>query len=503
MTVKVGSASWWISSAPTSSGPHAAWRSPWSIAPTPNSSARWNSPCATRPTTWPPPSTRPAWRAGKKGVSGLQHRLPRLRPARQVHRLPEPHPTDRQRRGGAEPRLLLLRPLPGRALPLGPDAGPGRRPPKPGRAVVDRPGRRPGAVRAGRRSAAPAGRPAPVRLHLPPRHRGRRRQPASAASRRRARPGRTAGGVGLHPARPGRPVLPGHGRLPGAGRLRRADAARRRCGLEDALRGPVVRPAQGPHRLPVRLRLRGGGGLDAALRGGVRPGRGGDAGGVDGRGQRPGAGAAAGVLGGGGVRAGLLPRGGASARLRGPATRARPGGGAGVGGGGQGGAVGAGRPRPAGLAAGAAAAAEGVGGVAEGPAGPARVCRVERAPDGLSGLPGAGLGRGQRADGGGLQGAGRPPQGGGDALVRTPHRSRWRRCGRYTPAATGYGTPSGTNAVGKTTKASERLPSCQKEEDAIDFDILNLLYNRFHPAVCSPPLFSSDLGCSLRQPVYE
>ena len=76
MTVKVGSASSWISSALTSSGPHAAWRSPWSIAPTPNSSARWNSPCATRPTTWPPPPTRPALRAGKRGCQGCSIACP-------------------------------------------------------------------------------------------------------------------------------------------------------------------------------------------------------------------------------------------------------------------------------------------------------------------------------------------------------------------------------------------------------------------------------------------
>ena len=108
MTVKVGSGPSWSNSALTSSGPRAAWRSPWSIAPTPGSSASWSSPCATRPTTWRPPPTRPVLRAGKKGVSGVQHRLPGLRPARQVHRLPQPHPADRQRRGGTEAGCKVL-----------------------------------------------------------------------------------------------------------------------------------------------------------------------------------------------------------------------------------------------------------------------------------------------------------------------------------------------------------------------------------------------------------
>src|SRR5260370_13545794 len=95
------------------------------VKPTPTPSGPPSSPCATSSTPPPPTSSKPPC-AKKKRLPGSCHSLPRLRPSR---RLPRPSPALRRepvRRPVVRARLLLLRPLRPRHLPLRRTGGPVR-----------------------------------------------------------------------------------------------------------------------------------------------------------------------------------------------------------------------------------------------------------------------------------------------------------------------------------------------------------------------------------------
>jgi hypothetical protein len=204
------------------------------MPPTGNASAPSSSAAATTPTGPPPLPTRPALRAGKKGVPRPQHRLPRLPQPGPLPLLPEPVRPHRLRRRPGRARLLPPPPLPSRPLPLGPRPRPGRRPPQPRHEAAGRPGRDARPLRASRGRAAPPGRSARLRRHLPPGDASGRRPPAPAVRRRGRGPAGPAGGLGLLPARPRRPLLPGHGGRPG-----RADSPGYRAKGWDVGSGPT------------------------------------------------------------------------------------------------------------------------------------------------------------------------------------------------------------------------------------------------------------------------
>src|SRR5271165_1933333 len=141
--------------APRSKRPSARWSSAPSMSPKPRSLVPSNTSSAPRGCTWPTRSGKPPWRAGKKGLRRLQHRLLAVPARRQIPLLPGAVLADAARRRATPAGLLLLPALPPRVLPLRRGLGLGRRD-QPGAATAGLLGRHAAAVHGCRRGPVAA-----------------------------------------------------------------------------------------------------------------------------------------------------------------------------------------------------------------------------------------------------------------------------------------------------------------------------------------------------------